>query len=117
MKKYYAGYCSYGVNFSYSSGCWEPLVFTDKASRDAWVKAHEYSQVKGYYVAEAITRKQALICSGGGKDIIIEDLLNIRSEMLKEVEARKAKGYKGLLGRLVSINGDEMLERLRVDSI
>lgn len=42
-RKFYAGYNSYGTNFTYESDGWSVHVFDNKTDRDAWVDAGEYA--------------------------------------------------------------------------
>lgn len=57
-KKFYAQYCPYGINVSYSSmggNAYEFYAFDTKAERDAWVDTHEFNGSN--YVASSVTRR------------------------------------------------------------
>ena len=58
-KHYYAAHSHMGLNYTYDSPCWLVYSFLSEWERDEWVKAHEYSQDTGNYVAEAVNYKTA----------------------------------------------------------
>lgn len=62
MKRWYAGYCCYGVNTSYDSSCWIVYAYNSKSERDKDVYDSNLSHFRlygGLDVMEAIDYKTA----------------------------------------------------------